>query len=119
VWVMGKDEPVKLLNDSGYEEFKYADLTAKALTLEFFSRGACKDREDLMETIEVWIYKVSGTIDDTELWDWCDSLCKITGVERRGNRSYFESRLQEYRKEHKFFREAGGDPRLKKISAFR
>lgn len=25
VWVMGKDEPVKLLNDSGYDEFEYSE----------------------------------------------------------------------------------------------
>lgn len=119
-WVMGKDEPVKLLNDSGYEEYQYDDLTAEGLTLEFFSRGSAKNRTDLMETLQLWIYKSVGCqLDDTELWEWCDNICNLVGVERRGNRHYFESRLKEYRQKHLYFREPGGDPREKKISAFK
>jgi len=119
-WVMGKDEPVKLLNDDGYEEYQYEDLTAKALTLEFFSRGSSKNKTDLMETLELWIYKsVGGNLDDAELWDWCDNICDLVGVERRNNRCYFEKRLKEYRTKHFFFKENSGDPRTKKISAFK
>lgn len=119
VWVMGKDEPVKLLNDSGYQEFEYDDLTAEALALEFLSRGEKKDNTSLLETLQLWIYGVSGKVDETELWNWCDELCKMVGVERRGNRHYFERRLNEYRSKHKVFKEAGGDPREKNASAFR
>ena len=93
-WVMGKDEPVKLLNDGGYEEYQYEDITAKALTLEFFSRGSAKNKTDLMETLELWIYKSVGCqLSDADLWGWCDNICNMVGVERRGNRRYFEKRL--------------------------
>jgi hypothetical protein len=117
VWVMGKDEPVKLLNDDNYEEFQFETITAEALTIEFFSRGRSKDRKDLMETVEIWIARVSAKCDGSELWDWCDSLCNLIGVERRGNRSYFEKRLKEYQSKYQYFGE--GDPRLKKVSAFK
>lgn len=115
-WVMGKDEPVKLVNDSGYEEYQYEELTAENLTLEFFSRGGRKDLVDVMETVESWIYHALGKIlleegGDIELWEWCDTLCKTIGVERRGNRHYFEKRLKEYNKAHKFFKEPTNDPK--------
>ncbi len=120
VWVMGKDEPVKLLNDNGYEEYEYEDVTSEALVLEFFSRGSRKDRKDLMETLQLWIYKCCGIqLEDGELWEKCDDVCKLIGVERRGNRKYFERRLKEYRSKYSYFREPSGDPRAKKVSAFK
>ena len=115
IWVMGKDEPVKLLNDGGYEEWEFAELTAEGLTIEFFARGCKLDQELTMETLETWIYNCAGKADSSELWHWCDNICKLTGVERRGNRSYFERRLKEYAEKHKFFKESDSDPRLKLI----
>lgn len=119
-WVMGKDEPVKLLNDGGYEEYEYAELNSENLVLEFFSRGSKKESFDQMEILQIWIHNCVGMqLDDTELWDWCDKICTMVGVERRGNRRYFERRLKEYREKYYFFKEPHGDPRSKKVSAFK
>jgi hypothetical protein len=104
-WVMGLDEPVKLLNDSNYEEWEYDDLKASCLAREFFSRGSKLDQTELIEIVAEWIKHVSVKVDETELWDWCNNLCETVGVERRGNRSYFEKRLNEYRKKHTYFKE--------------
>ena len=116
VWVMGKDEPVKLLNDGGHEEWEFEEVNAENLTYEFFSRGRKLDQTDIMETVESWIYHALGKIlneedGQTELWEWCDNLCRMIGVERRGNRHYFEKRLQEYHKKFKFFKEGRNDPK--------
>ncbi len=118
IWVMGKDEPVKLLNSDGHEEWQFEELTAENLTIEFFSRGNSKDKTDIMETIESWIYHALGKIlseeqGSIELWEWCDTLCKTVGVERRANRRYFEQRLREYNNKYTYFKEPGNDPRFK------
>jgi hypothetical protein len=105
-WVMGLEEPVKLLNDSGYEEWEYEDLKARALVKEFFSRGSMLNQTSLMTTVEDWIKHVSGKLNASELWEWCDNLCETVGVERRGNRSYFERRLKEYKGKHTYFKES-------------
>ena len=106
IWVMGKDEPVKLLNSDGYQEWQYGDLTAYGLAREFFARGNALDKTDLINVVYVWINGGSiGLMDGGELWEWCDTLCGTIGVERRGNRSYFEKRLQEYGKKYTYFRE--------------
>lgn len=104
-WVMGLEEPVKLLNDSGYEEWEYDDLKADALAREFFSRGSMLDKTDLMNIVSDWIKKCSGRLNPGELWEWCDNMCETVGVERRGNRSYFERRLKEYRGRYNYFKE--------------
>jgi hypothetical protein len=104
-WVMGLEEPVKLLNDSGYEEWEYEDLKASALTREFFSRGSMLHQTELMKVVSDWIKNVSGKLNATELWEWCDNLCNTVGVERRGNRSYFERRLKEYKGKYTYFKE--------------
>lgn len=106
IWVMGKDEPVKLLNSDGYQEWQYEDLTAHGLAREFFARGNALDKTDLIRAVEGWINGGSiGLMDGGKLWEWCDTLCSTIGVERRGNRSYFEKRLQEYGKKYTYFRE--------------
>ena len=105
VWVMGKTEPVKLLNDSGYEEWEYAELNATGLAREFFSRGSSLDKTDLLNLVADWIKNVSGRLNETDLWVWCDNLCNTVGVERRGNRSYFDRRLKEYRGKYTYFKE--------------
>lgn len=96
VWVMGLDEPVKLLNDDGYEEFEFETLTSEALAIEFFSRGNSKHKKKEMEFVQSQIENYSIVCDSTQLWDLCDSFCDIIGVERRRNRRYFEKRLLEY-----------------------
>ena len=99
---MGLDEPVKLLNSEGYEEWKYAELKADNLAREFFSRGNALDKEKSIQLISDWIcYGNLANMDSTELWDWCDELCNTIDVERRGNRSYFEQRLKEYAKKYR------------------
>ena len=113
IWVMGVDEPVKLLNADRYEEWEYHEPTYLALTKEFFARG---NRANAGETeqygnqfdlMSEWIRKCSSELqtDNTELWEWCDTVCTSVGVERRGNRNYFERRLKEYRKRFYYFRE--------------
>jgi len=106
IWVMGKDEPVKLLNSDGYQEWQYEDLTAYGLAREFFARGNALDKTDLIQVVGGWINGGSiGMMNGPDLWEWCDTLCSTIGVERRGNRSYFEKRLQEYGKKYTYFRE--------------
>jgi hypothetical protein len=105
VWVMGLEEPVKLLNDSGYEEWEYEDLKAFALAKEFFSRGSMLEENELLNVVSDWIKNCSGKTSESELWDWCNTLCETVNVERRGNRSYFERRLKEYKSKHVYFKE--------------
>lgn len=105
IWVMGATEPVKLLNDDRMEEWQYEDLKASTLVREFFSMGRMLDRPDLMEVVEYWIRKSLPEYSDSDVWVWCDTLCKTLNVERRYYRSYFEKRLKEYRKKHVYFKE--------------
>jgi hypothetical protein len=106
IWVMGLDEPVKLLNSDGYEEWQYEDLKAHSLAREFFARGNALDKTAMINVVGDWINggNIAG-LSGGELWEWCDQLCETVGVERRGNRSYFERRLQEYAKKYTYFRE--------------
>jgi hypothetical protein len=108
VWVMGVDEPVKLLNDSGYEEWEYEGHQANELAREFFSRGAMLHQTELMGLVKEWIINCSGSmkLSDAELWAWCDNLCTTLKLERRVNRAYFERRLQEHRKNYVYFKES-------------
>ena len=113
IWVMGVDEPVKLLNADRYEEWEYHEPSYHALTKEFFARGNRANAEHteeygtLFNLMAEWIRKCSSELQtsDSELWDWCDTICNSVGVERRGNRRYFERRIKEYRKRFHFFRE--------------
>lgn len=109
IWVMGKTEPVKLLNDSGYDEWEYVEPNCYDLADEFFSRGAANSEKnhDLKKLIGDYIGKCTGSLKmtDAELWDFCDQLCSNIGVERRGNRHYFERRLQEHRKRFVYFKD--------------
>jgi hypothetical protein len=105
IWVMGATEPVKLLNDDRMEEWQYEDLKASTLTREFFSMGRMLDKPDLLEVVEEWMKKSLPSYSDSEVWDWCDNLCKTLNVERRYYRHYFEGRLREYRKKHTYFKE--------------
>jgi hypothetical protein len=106
IWVMGFDEPVKLLNSDGYEEWKYAELKADCLAREFFARGNALDKTDLIQVVSDWIcYGNLANMSSAEIWDWCYELCGTIGVERRNNRSYFEGRLKEYAKKHTYFLE--------------
>lgn len=108
IWVMGLDEPVKLLNSDGYDEWEYYNPTYLALTKEFFSRGNRANADivpkyqQLFILISEWIRKFNSD-SDSELWDWCDVICNSVGVERRGNRRYFERRLKEYRSRYFYF----------------
>jgi hypothetical protein len=106
IWVMGLDEPVKLLNSDGYEEWRYAELKAECLAREFFARGNALDKTDLILVVSDWIcYGGISNLNGSELWDWCDKLCDTIGVERRNNRSYFEKRLKEYAEKYTYFLE--------------
>ncbi len=106
IWVMGLDEPVKLLNSDGYEEWKYAELKADCLAREFFARGNALDKNDLINVVSDWIcYGGLANMSASELWNWCDKLCTDIGLERRHNRSYFDERLKEYAKKHTYFLE--------------
>ncbi len=113
IWVMGLDEPVKLSNAERCEEWEFHDPSYHALTREFFARGNRANAEHteeygtLFDYMAEWIRKCSSKLQttDAELWDWCDTICNSVGVERRGNRRYFERRIKEYRKRFHFFRE--------------
>jgi hypothetical protein len=108
IWVMGLTEPVKLLNDSGNEEWEYKDPNCFQLAKEFFKR-ACRYGEDmeLLDIVGNIIGKSTGKLkmDGSELWEYCDNICKILSVERRGNRHYFERRINEHRERFVYFRD--------------
>jgi hypothetical protein len=114
IWVMGVEEPVKLLNADRYEEWEYHEPSYLALTKEFFARGNRANAGEtelygnLFDLMSEWIRKCSSSTlqtNDTELWEWCDTICQSVGVERRGNRNYFDKRIKEYRERFHFFRE--------------
>jgi len=113
IWVMGVDEPVKLLNADRYEEWEYHEPNYLALTKEFWARGNRANAGEtelygnLFDLMVEWIRNCSSKLrtTDQELWEWCDTICNSVGVERRGNRRYFERRLKEYRERFHFFRE--------------
>jgi hypothetical protein len=113
IWVMGKDEPVKLQNADRYEEWEFHEPSYHALTREFFARGNRGNAEhteqygSLFNLMAEWIRKCSSELitPDVELWQWCDTVCDSVGVERRGNRRYIERRIKEYRKRFHYLRE--------------
>jgi len=106
IWVMGLDEPVKLLNSDSNEEWKYSELKSDCLSREFFARGNALDKIELIDVVSDWIcYGNLAKLSSCEIWEWCDNLCNTIGIERRGNRNYFEKRLNEYRKKHTYFLE--------------
>ncbi len=106
VWVMGNGEPVKLLNSDGYNEFEFAEDKCYALARDFYARGNSSDDKAGIKIIADYI---NGALQkqinrkETTLWDFCDSICTMVGVERRGNRQYFEHRLTEYLKKYTYF----------------
>jgi hypothetical protein len=108
VWVMGNGEPVKLLNSDGYDEFEYADNKCFALAKDFATRG---NRANDEETIKLIAKYLNGYLakevssGKTTVWDFCDSVCTLVGVERRGNRHYFDTRINTYLADHKYFTE--------------
>ena len=109
IWVMGLTEPVKLLNDSGYDEWEFKDPNCFALAREFFLRGR-RHKDNYLELehlIGEYIGKCTGKekMNGTELWDFCDRLCKTLNLERRGNRHYFERRLNEHRSRFHYFKD--------------
>lgn len=108
VWVMGNGEPVKLLNSDGYDEFEFADDKCFALAHDFFARGNARDQKDLIilvaQYINGYLQRDIRTGEKT-LWDFCDELCNTVGVERRGNRRYFETRLKRYIAKHTYLTE--------------
>jgi hypothetical protein len=115
VWVMGNGEPVKLLNSDGYDEFEYADNKCFALATDFYTRGNKADKASGIRLLAQYINGyLSRDIENGEktLWDFCDEVCNLVGVERRGNRHYFETRLSAYLKDHKYFCEIDRTSRL-------
>lgn len=114
IWVMGLDEPVKLLNSDNYDEWEFYEPNYHALTKEFFAKGNRANAENtneygsLFELVAEWIRKCSSQLQtpDDELWVWCDTICNSVGVERRGNRKYFDRRIKEYRKRFHYFKQS-------------
>ena len=106
IWVMGFDEPVKLLNSDGYEEWEYADLKARGLALEFFSRGGALHQTERIQLVEMWLRNCSGRASDAEVHEWATNTCDLIGLERRGNRNYISNRIREYKAKHVYFKES-------------
>ena len=116
VWVMGNNTPVKLINDTGYNEFEFAELTFEGLTIEFFSMGCNLIKKDIMDTVALWIRSVAPTLKtDAQFLQWSGELCSITGTPRRMYQSIIFNRLKAYAAAHSYFKEE--DPRLKTIHA--
>ena len=101
IWVMGKTEPVKLLNDSGYDEWEYVNPNCYDLANEFFSRGSVNDENhrDLKKLIGDYIGKRTGKLrmNESELRDVCDQSRKNEEVEHGGNRQFLQRRVNEHR----------------------
>lgn len=108
IWVMGNGEPVKLLNSDGYDEFEFAENKCFALARDFYARGNRLNKKDgitlLAQFINGYLQK---SINDGERsqWDFADEVCTMVGVERRGNRSYIDTRLTAYLKQYQYFTE--------------
>jgi len=108
VWVRGlNNEPVKLLNEDGYNEFKFVELKALNLAKEFYSFKGKPVDLDMLELLMWRINNIQYEINHGEitLHDFCNEICEYIGVERRFHRSYFEQRLTEYIKKYTYFAE--------------
>jgi hypothetical protein len=109
IWVMGVDEPVKLLNSDGYDEWEYFEPSYLALTKELYARtnqANCFDVEDnAVVLLMAEFIRGCGGLSETELWSWTDVMCDAIGVGRRGHRNQLYKRLTEYGKRFKYFKE--------------
>lgn len=105
IWVMGVNEPVKLLNSNGYQEFEFVDLSCCALAREFMSRRSGEVQPFEIEILAYRINKFNPMKLEITLWEECDEICQMVKVERRGNRHYFNTRLEAYYKKFHFFKE--------------
>lgn len=108
VWVMGLTQPVKLLNSDGHDEWEYANPKAIDLAMEFASKTGNLQKTELINLIGNFIGRNAGRLlmkNDGELWIWCDQLCNLLGVPRRGHRHYFDARISEYGSRYKHFSE--------------
>lgn len=106
IWVMGKTEPVKLLNSDGYDEWEYNNPSCYQLAKEFFKKaGKYGEDPDIVRIVGIYIGKCTGKarMSEKDLWIACDDLCNTTGLPRRGNRDYFERRIKEHRERFHYF----------------
>lgn len=110
VWVMGKTEPVKLLNNLPYDEWEYDNADSLAIGLEILSIMNEKANPSWLQIMPRWVNqaKFDGT-NDGESHIELTQLLDTFKIPRRGYRSLIERRLATWSKTHKFF----GDCRTK------
>jgi hypothetical protein len=96
-WVMGKDEPVKILNEHPYDEFEFVVRTLHDLTEEFIKKCSVPVNEKNFAI-------VIGLLKDDELdiHDRAKLICDSLNVERRFNKSYMMDRMRKLNAQFKF-----------------
>jgi hypothetical protein len=114
VWVMGRTEPVKLLNnDSQGTEWEYVEPDCLGLALEILSMMGQRSNRDWIGIMPHWINRVVPTIlhgdmGEGTLWRQLTDLLDSHGVPRRHFRHLINDKLVKWGKDHSFF----GDDRV-------
>lgn len=87
VWVMGLSEPVKLITESGYDEWEYENPDALGLAQEILSLMMYRSETDHLIELTIFLNDQLGTDADRYIInEYVNELCEVTGTERRGNR---------------------------------
>lgn len=107
IWVKGKTEAVKLLNEHKFGEFTFETNTAMALAVEFYS---FKGEEVNPDMLELLMWRINNSKYEIEhnnltLWDFCDEICSFIDIERRFHRSFFEKKLLKYHEKYQYWAE--------------
>lgn len=97
VWVMGLSEPVKLLNDSGYNEWEYENPDALALVQECLSIMLSKCNMDLLIPFIIYLNeKLSPDDERDSVHGYVNYLLETTNTEKRVNRHSIVTKIENW-----------------------
>jgi hypothetical protein len=97
VWVMGKGEPVKILNEHPYDEFEIVIRSLHDLAEEFLKKCLIAITEKNFSIVMALLKD-----DELDIHDKAKFICDSLDVERRFNKSYMMDRMRKLNKEFKF-----------------
>jgi len=97
VWVMGRTEPVKLLNEDQYDEFELIARCLEDLAEEFVRKCSV---EMSKKNFSIVIAMLKD--DELNIHDKAKLICDSLGAERRFNKSYMMRRMRETNEQFKF-----------------
>ena len=87
VWIMGNGEPIKLINDCGFEEFEIVaeDPTSEELVDNIFSTFSINSEKFTVEEYRE-IISLVDTRDNANKMSIANTICEIADLPKRGNR---------------------------------